>query len=316
MSNYLFPISGVGSLPHPCTDSALGHVFKYDLPFAPQLPARDTRESMIFQTLDGIGNIELLSGGEVIIHEIYPSEKQNFSQDRQSYQALTPFLFEIHNQKSTQIKLQFTGVFTLFQYAKYTNKNRKFFNQIEAFLLKKIEHTIMQCVDTTVFLQIDEPALFALHGEKNINMFNHFISKLLKLKSPTVKVGLHCCSNTNWEFIFAHPIDFISVDCRLSLKSILKKNQHLLKISSLFLGVIPTLPTIKVHDFDVSRSCHNLLKELTNSFSKDELHQILDNIFLTPACGLGQKRIAESEEYLDKLIEYQQTLRKLIKKRS
>ena len=53
--------TGIGSLPHKDADAALDLIFKYTpgIPFWPQLPKRDIRESMVVQFSEGLPGLRL-----------------------------------------------------------------------------------------------------------------------------------------------------------------------------------------------------------------------------------------------------------------
>lgn len=308
MNNNLFQITGIGSLPHPHFDSALKHILKYDIPFLPQLPNRDPKETMIYQSLDGIGDLELEVGGTVTIKSLYQRDKQALMPNQQSYHSLLPFSYEVSDKNLSTIKLQFTGAYTLFKYSKYKGKDDNFFKILGDFLIAKIRNTLELFADATIYLQIDEPALFSLSNHEDHKPVEHFYKNLMSLKTKRIKIGFHCCSNIHWGFLLKFPIDFLSFDVELSMQSILLHSKQLLKIPNLFLGVIPTNLAATIETYDSSIEANKLFSLLQKKYCKQQLKTFLEKIYLTPACGLGQKRVAITEEYVIKLREYQKTL--------
>lgn len=311
MNNKLFPITGVGSLPHPHFDSALSHILKYDLPFLPQLPNRSPKETMIYQSLDGIGDLDLENGGTVTINSLYDQQLQRITPNQQSYSSLLPFAYEVNEKGITQVKIQFTGPYTLLKYSTYEKKNNEFFKTIGQFLIDKIKHTVALFSNTTIFLQIDEPALFLLSGDEEQLQVKEFYLELLLLKSEKLKLGFHCCSNIQWNTILKLPIDFISFDVGLSIDSLLKNSEKLLNIPHLFLGILPTSPGIDIQHFDSQEQANNLITRLKSHYSDVKMKDLLKKVFLTPACGLGQKKVSVTEEYILKLRDFQNCLRKI-----
>jgi methionine synthase II (cobalamin-independent) len=285
--------TGIGSLPHPHSDAALHYVFQFDLPYAPQLPKRSPKEGMIYQTLDGIGELEIVNSGQVQINKINPANQwptDLWFDD--SYRALRPFLFEAQQRKTAKIKIQLTGAYTLYCYTQYQQNDLDYFQQLTNFLKYKMDLILQHGHFATLYLQIDEPALFQLQASE-FEMFNNYLKKILQLRSPQVKIGFHCCSNGQWQQLLNHPIDFLSFDWHLSINNLLENKQELLNISELFLGVLPT-QLDNLSQF----SPLTFYSSLEKNFTAQERRALLQKSYITPSCGLGHSDINQLSQLL------------------
>lgn len=292
--NKHFRISGVGSLPHPHTDSALEFSFKHHLPFVPQLPLRSKKETMIYQGLDGIGDIEVKKSGEVLIHSLYSQDRWNYPFSHDSYRCFKPFFYECEQKEIQEAKIQLAGPFTLYQYSQMDNKSVQLFSIIQDFFCKKIEWLINYNPLEKLWIQIDEPALFMLDKNSWETFFHTTVKKVQALTNQQTLIGIHCCSNCKWEELFKSKIDFLSFDFTLSAENLQKHGSQLQNLD-LLMGIFDTHPKNPIG----RQSVQEKSKELLQWIERNEID--VKRVILTPGCGLGHKKITEAQEYLTKL---------------
>ncbi len=274
-------ISGVGSLPHPNIDSALKHVFKYDIPYLPQLPRISPEESMIFQALDGLGTLSIQQGS-VSLKDILPENKWMVVPQYSAYHAFNPFLFDIKKDNYNEVKIELAGPFTCSYYLNSNLSLQERFPLIQKFIIQKICTMANYFSDYKLHIQIDEPALFLLGRDDYPTYFHSTINQLHHLHSALI--GVHCCSNANWSKILEVPLDFLSFDFWEVHQSISAK--LLQDLTYLYIGILPTTNHPQIP-----------LTEMANKL-KAWLPPKHPSLVLTPTCGLALKSIKESELYL------------------
>ena len=182
----------------------------------------------------------------------------------------------------------------------------KLFKEITDFILKRAISIIDELSFLeTIYFQFDEPGFCNLKDSFSYEAFSYFFKRLEAIKSPKVKLGIHCCSNTNWDELLKKDLNFISFDYSISLENILKsKNlKRFLKKSKLFLGIIPTNPEIDINDVDTNLLISELVKTTNKHLDKSTKALFYNSLIFTPACGISYKKISETLTYLEKLQE-------------
>lgn len=313
----LVQTTAIGSLPHPNVDSALEYSFRFDVPFLPQLPIRNPREYMIPQSLSGLPGLKIQSGGMVLIDlqewdqkgsawqekiktafaesKRKPHAFDDFLPGSDVYSAWSPFLWEIEERKTPLVKIQMAGPLTT-QWAvslsdgSKIEKHPDLWSTIQNHLLARSIAMIRKVRETgsDVLFYVDEPALFSFQVDhpKTTVSFSELGLFIKVLKSEGAKIGLHCCSNTQWEKALALDIDILSLDTTLSLESLVTHQKALAQFASrggvLSLGIVPTdLNSAQYKDMKASTLTRDLMNQLSSFPS------LLKNCFLTPACGMA-----------------------------
>ena len=131
------------------------------------------------------------------------------------------------------------------------------------------------------------------------------------LRKAGAVVGLHCCSNTEWETVLNLGLDILSIDTTLSLSHALAKNEgtplenFINSGGTLSLGIIPTTRTSALRALNTQDLLDQLITVLGQRWeSKPKLVQkILKEAIYTPACGLAFQSTSDVELILEKLDE-------------
>lgn len=305
----LLPTTGIGSLPHHNIDSAIEYSFRFDIPFFPQIPARNPNEFMLAQAMHGLPGLLCDSDGTVTVDvdvwnknrgalEGFQLKTLEPSSDFAS--CWRPFLWETIERKAPMVKAQIAGPLTCQWAAKLSDgtpigSHPKIASQILKLITRRAE-TMVQSISKTgahAIFFIDEPALFAL--DKNNPQHGVALNELKiligALKKQGATVGLHCCSNTAWKPILELGMDILSVDAALSLDGLLSHKKEFERFIDegrrLSLGIVSTSngkhPT---HAAD-------LVKKLPI--------KALAQALLSPACGLAFKTPQECEQIYNDL---------------
>lgn len=327
--------TGIGSLPFKEPEAALDLIFKYlrQSPFWPQLPKRDVREGMIAQFSEGFPCIKVTGDGiffnaaekekelEVFYGRIIAGDIDYFRISEDFASGLYRFYqrLEKHNLKNIEfIKCQVTGPFT---FAAAVNDDRgiallhdKVFMQVilKALVMKALwQIRLFKKFGKRIILFVDEPFLGCfgsgytpINREDVIKGLSEFGKEI---KSEGVLLGVHCCGNTDWSiFTDTQEIDIINFDAfgfldRLVLYADNLKN-FFKRGGMLCWGIVPT------GNFSVKETTKLLtdkIKEGLNILINKGLGKnlLLDNLLLSPACGLGSLSTDKAEPIFKALYE-------------
>jgi hypothetical protein len=322
--------TGIGSLPHHNVDSALEFAFRWSLPFLPQIPVRHPKEYMIFQALEGLPGLISRERGEVALdieawrrgekllasrldeafHSQSPAAFRAFEPSAESYSSWQPFLFELGERKLKVAKIQIAGPMTS-QWAlrledgtpadKFSEVGTQIFRLVLAKSVAMARR--LKEMNITPVLYVDEPGFYCfsrrlprhLLGLQELKLF------LQALKKEAAVVGLHCCSNTDWEAVLGLGLDVLSIDTTLSLTSLLESPDLVRKFQKdggrLSLGVIPTAKgQADLVGFHVEKAVPQFLECFEKAgFKKEELQSLLRESIFTPACGLALHKVEDTE---------------------
>jgi methionine synthase II (cobalamin-independent) len=317
--------TGIGSLPHHNADSALEYAFRFDIPFLPQIPLRNPHEFMLPQALeglpglrtgnDGIPRLDLAAwetGRADFLKALQNVASEEWLPTSEALRCWKGFLFEIEERKTSIAKIQIAGPLTCqWSFAREipelsTAIYRLVINRILGMAAALQERG----VQPIVFL--DEPGLYGLTLDSSAHRLGLQELKLgiQMLKSRGAWVGLHCCSNTVWESVLQLDVDWLSIDCKLSLVSLLSKTAEVRRFlergGRLSLGVIPSeLPHLKP-DL-IASDVHGRLAQWLGTVPQ-VAQKLLREALYTPACGLAFHSIEQTESVFEEL----KTARKLL----
>jgi hypothetical protein len=338
--------TGIGSLPHHNVDAALEFSFQTSLPFLPQIPIRNPWEFMIPQSLDGMPglqvereglallDIDVWSGRKRILDEKLSEAFSQAPKNLNSFEAFEPpaatssswqpFLWELEERRTRLAKIQLAGPLTC-QWAlklndgstidQYPQISTQIFRLILARALGMCRRLQTDGIQPLFYL--DEPGLFAYTPEnpQHTMALQEFKILIQALRNEGVWVGLHCCSNANWNAILQLPLHILSIDTGYSLDHIL--GHHLDALGNFFksggrlsLGVIPTQRASELQQLNPSA----LFVQLLGTFNKhcadrpEFVRQILAQSLYTPACGLALHNTSNAENVLATLKEFRDCL--------
>lgn len=336
--------TGIGSLPHKDIDAALDLILKYlpRIPFWPQLPQRDVREGMIAQFSENLPCLKVNPTGlffdpqekeqelEIFYDRIIAQDVDYFKigQDfalglHKFYQRLERHVFK--DMDIEFIKCQVTGPFT-FAAAISDDKGSALlydpvFRQaiLKGLFMKALwQIKYFEKFAKKIMLFFDEPylgcfgsAYTPLNRDEVVKGLSELTSDL---KSPNVLLGVHCCGNTDWSiFTDVEAIDIISFDAFGFQERFVLYADNLdgfLKRGGMVCwGIVPTQ---EFSGRETADSLTHKIKEGINILVKKGLDRdlLLDNLLLSPSCGLGSLAVERADKISQLLCEISLILRK------
>lgn len=335
--------TGIGSLPHHNVDSALEYSFRTGIPFLPQIPIRNPWEFMLAQALEGLPGLQLEGDGNVMLNvDIWASQasrlgrrlEEAFSRpfdDLTAFEAFEPssavspswqaFIWELGERATPRAKVQIAGPMTT-QWALRTKdgspleRQPELTTQIYRLVLARAISMIrrLRQIGTDPVIYLDEPGLYGLDvgNPKHLLALQELRIMTQTLRKEGAKVGLHCCSNTDWSAVLGLGLDILSIDTALSLGHLLAEGRDRLLADFvgsggvLSLGVVPTGRPGLLRSFQPANACRqivDLLRKAEKSSTKDLTTRILREAIVTPACGLALQSVTDAELCLGMLTE-------------
>lgn len=324
--------TGIGSLPHQGPEEALDLIFKYcpRIPFWPQLPKRDIREGMVVQFSEGLPCVEVNSQGaffnprdkENKLEEFYARvitpesdhKKDPFRISPESALGFHAFYQRLKNSDLSRIKYikcHITGPFTfaaslkdekgvallhdpVFMQAIIEGLSRKalwqigFFREFAKKLIIFIDEPYLGCFGS---------AYTPINREEVVKGLGN-LTENIKLQAEAL-TGVHCCGNTDWSiFTDIDTVDIINFDAFGFLDKFIlysgNLNGFLKRGGIICWGIVPT------QEYSCKDSVDSLgerLKEGVNALVKKGVDRglLLNNLLLSPACGLGTLDIEKAE---------------------
>ncbi len=320
--------TGIGSLPHQDADSALDLIFQYlpNIPFWPQLPRRDGREGMIAQFSENLPCLEFKPEGlnfqpgdkdkklEVFYEHIIAQDYDYFKISPDFSSGLHRFyqrLEEADLKDISYIKCQVTGPFTFA--ASLNNENNvpllhdSIFMQVvlKGLAMKALwQINLFRKFGKKIILFFDEPYLGCFGSAYTSINREDVIRGLTEIsdgvKSKDVLLGVHCCGNTDWSIFTDTPnIDIISFDAFDFLDKIMLYTDSLKGFMArggiLCWGIVPTQG---LSPQETAQILADKIKQGIASLAKKGLNKglLVNNLLVSPACGLGTLSREESEK--------------------
>jgi methionine synthase II (cobalamin-independent) len=320
--------TGIGSLPHKDPQKALDLIFKYtpQIPFWPQLPKRDIREGMIAQFSENIPCLKVARDGLFLFSRDKDKELEIFyeriiADDVDYFKISADFALGLHRfyrrleglglKDQEFIKCQVTGPFTFA--ASIKDENGMALLHDPVFMQVVIKGLIMKACwqikllrkfAKKIIIFIDEPYLGCFGSAYTPINRNEVLKALRELsegiKSKDVLVGIHCCGNTDWSlFTDVTAVDLISFDAFSFLDKFIiyadKLKEFITRSGIICWGIVPT------QEFSGKETPQFLIRKLKTGIDtllKKGLdgNLLLQNLFLSPACGLGTLEQGKSEQ--------------------
>ncbi|MCM2279951.1 MAG: hypothetical protein NDJ89_17900 [Oligoflexia bacterium] len=337
--------TGIGSLPHHNIDAALAHSFRMGIPFLPQIPIRNPWEFMIAQALEGLPGLEVDREGIASLNpdiwasrqrELQARLERSFAEAPRNAMAFAdfepspaissswqPFLWELSERRVPHAKIQLAGPMTA-QWAlkiqgeapgsaaeRLPELSGQIYRLVMARALAMVRRLRQSGIQPLVFL--DEPGLYGLSrsNPKQVLGLQELRLLIQTLRKEGARVGLHCCSNTDWEAVLALGLDFLSFDVALSLENLLAAPEALRNFlragGRLSLGVIPTTRSAVLRSLNVKALLAETLDAFGERFGEEPelLRRTLREALYTPACGLALHPVSDAELVLEALEEYE-----------
>jgi methionine synthase II (cobalamin-independent) len=335
--------TGIGSLPHKDADSALDLISEYvpEIPFWPQLPKRDIREGMIVQFSENLPFLKVNKNGlkfsavdakdkelEIFYERIIANDIDYFKISEEFALGLYKFYQRLENsylEGIEFIKCQVTGPFT---FAASIKDGLGTLLLHDAVLLQAIlkglsmkavwQINLFKKFGKKIILFFDEPYLSCFGSAYTPINREDVVSGLSELteavKSQGVLLGIHCCGNTDWSIFMDIPkIDIISFDAFDFLDRLILYGDNL-KIflrrgGILCWGIVPT------QLFTGEESAELLIRKIKDGINKLEdkgleENLLLQNLLISPSCGLGTFTPEKSEKIFKLLYDTSALIRK------
>lgn len=321
-------ITGIGSLPHTDAAAAVDLVLEYcpQAPFWPQLPKTGAREGMCAQFSEHLPCIrmkdnDLVFDGasqddelEKFYSRVIEEDVEYFRISREYAAGLYAFYRRLKENCPAQvefIKCHVTGPFTYAAGLKDASGKALLHDPvfmqvlIKALAMKarwQIKFFEKFAKKTIVF--IDEPYLAAFGSAFSALSRAEAVKGLAEIaqaiKLSGAKVGIHCCGNTDWSiFTDTGSIDIINFDAFGYWEKLLiyadKLKDYFARGGLLCWGIVPT------QEFSGRESAEILVKTIEQAvaaFAKKGIpsETVLDNMMLSPACGLGTLTTEKAEQ--------------------
>lgn len=342
MTSAEFQTTAIGSLPHHNIDSALQVSFSMQIPFLPQIPIRNPWEYMLAQALEGIPGLQAEDDGIVTLNlDVWERRHQRLDQelneafqnaptDPHAFEAFEPsaaissswqpFVWELEERGVKKAKIQIAGPLTS-QWSVRT-KDGQSIDRDPAVAMQIYRLVLARALSMTRRLQasgiepllyIDEPGLYGLMASSTKFSLGLQELKLMiqTLKKEGVEVGLHCCSNTDWDAVLGLGVQVISLDTSLSLRNFLtqarlpKIEEFIASGGRLSLGVIPTARSSVLHSLEPETIFSELLAAFQAADATSEFtRRVLTQAIYTPACGLALHSVSDADLALELLLEF------------
>lgn len=326
---------GIGSLPHLDAEAALDLIFKYlpQAPFWPQLPKRDPREGMVAQFSENLPCLKLREGNVIFDPKDKESSLEAFyerviSDDVDYFKISDGFALGLNKfyqrlkgsglKEARFIKVQITGPFTFLasindEFGRSLLHDPVFKQAIIKALAMKLRWQInlFKEFGKQVIAFIDEPYLGAfgsaftpINKEDVVQGLNELGESV---KEKDVLLGVHCCGNTDWSILTDVPyINIINFDAFSFQEKFILYAQELkafLKRGGIICwGIVPTQEFSAKENADIlSQRLRKGIESLVKKGVEEKL--LLENLMISPACGLGTFEPAKSEQIFKLLSE-------------
>jgi len=332
--------TGIGSLPHKNVNEALDLIFKYcpEVPFWPQLPRLDAREGMVAQFSEKLPGFKMTSSGLFFDSQQKEQELEGFYQRAEidkdiDYFKITPdyaqglYAFRERLRKLSKpdldrikyIKMHITGPFTFAASVKDEKGVALLHDSImmevilKGLTMKAIwQIRFFEKFGKKIIVFIDEPYLGCFGSAYTPINREDVVKGLIGLtdeikKTETALLGVHCCGNTDWSiFTDVKLIDIISFDAFGFLDRLVLYARDLKGFfdrgGALCWGIVPT------QEFKGTETPDSLVKMVNDGINtladkginRDTLCQ---DLFFSPACGLGALDIVKSSQIFKLLLE-------------
>jgi len=337
--------TGIGSLPHKDAEAAVDLVFKYlpQIPFWPQLPKRDIREGMLAQFSENLPCLKVAHQGlffstlEDKDKELEKFYERIIAGDTDYFKISQDFALGLHkfyqrlenaNRKDIEfIKCQITGPFTFAASIKGEKGTALLHDAVfMQAILKGLSMKALWQINffkkfgKKIILFLDEPYLGCFgsaYTPINKKDVIEGLEELTKgIKSQEVLLGVHCCGNTDWSiFTDVEALDIINFDAfgfldRFSLYAANLKG-FLERGGIICWGIVPTqeFTDKETADLLIKKIKHGIETLIQKGVDKDLL---LNNLVITPSCGLGTLDTKESEKIFKLLLETSWAIRKIL----
>ncbi|HCJ10045.1 MAG TPA: hypothetical protein DHW14_02620 [Clostridiales bacterium] len=168
--------------------------------------------------------------------------------------------------------------------------------------------------DPQVLLSVDEPYL-GTFGSAYFPYTPEVVAGYLEVFDEALDAvwGVHCCDNTDWEFILSSPVRFVSFDAYAHGSRVVlypKAVKDFLAAGKVLLwGIVPTDPDrLGSEDAEsLARRCLGLLETLVGRGVPED--SLVRQSMVTPACGLAGLSVEEARRAMRLAVDVSRILR-------
>lgn len=329
-----FATTGIGSLPHKDAVEACNLILKtFDIPFWPQLPMLNFKESMTIQYSEGMPFLKIdesthtawiIRDGSDELERFYESCNDNakiaISEDYAK--GLHIFSKIIRGKRFRVLKGHVTGPLTFTLGIKDNFGRYIYFDEelreVSLMLLKaKVRWQIdflRQNADHVIIF-VDEPILSSIGGTSYLGVDSVEVLRLLREIVDSIEAagaisGIHCCGRADWQLAMKSGTSIISFDAFDYFKTFIiypeEIKNFLKKGGYLAFGIVPTSEAINlINEEYLLRLIRQELEELS-SFGLDDF--ITSRVILTPSCGTASRSIDETIKIFQLLVRIKEEL--------
>jgi len=321
----------IGSLPHTQLELAMQQALSLDVLTLPQLTRCATAEFMLPQALEGLPGLRIDADGRTSVDRaawergaaalrrrldpvLSGSAAEEFEPSAEACRAWKPFLWEVQQRALPLAKAQIAGPTTV-RWATRLADGKPLSDapgleaQMTALVLARALAMTRALRERGAqpLVFFDEPALFALdpHRPTHAVELAELRMAAAALRRAGALVGVHCCGNTDWSVLMGGEFDYLSMDVRLSGRSLAAAGPvldgFLERGGAVVAGVVPTGSSDRADPRELLAGLMDSLGERTP--------RVLATALLSPACGLALRSVAESEAVYADVRETQRLLR-------
>lgn len=331
MKKFNFDRTCIGSLPHANEKDVVDYIVNtfLELPFWPQLPKRSFLENMYVQYSENFPGIvidenakkiyvdkkkDIYAGIEKVLENYLAENTEYFSISRNFARGFHKFLelkSNIRENKNVKyVKGQVVGPVSYGLTMKDSEgKPIAFSGELEEIIPKfigmkgRFQARKLKTINENVIIFLDEPFITSI-GSSYVSFDKSKIKAFIDEAASLIKkegslVGVHCCGNTEWDFLLSLDIDIISFDAYSFIKEFLLYKDaigaFLKKGGSIAWGCVPTQAD-ELEKSSVEFIAGNVISAVeTLAASGIDSGLIKAASIVTPSCGMGTMREKESD---------------------
>lgn len=321
--------TGIGSLPYLQCVSALDSAFSVDIPYFPTLPRVEAKEGILAQALTGFPGIYWKTGGdlsfewdawergrEALVEKLGKSYLSGGVTE--AFRAPPGGMWDLFLLRSELdprqwFKFQLLGPVTASMALRGLETATpelamELVAQVSEWLFAKVitMSSELSRRGKRVLFFWDEPGLGTSLSQSPHARWalDHLRERSAELRNLGICVGVHCCGDWDAAEALGGEWDFLSFDVAVSGEGILA-NSELLRAfrqrgGRLALGMVPTE---LASTWNSRREVEQWRARFVAALGEIEADAILSESILTPACGLGMKKIEEADTVFRRLQE-------------
>ena len=313
--------TGIGSLPYLQCAPALDSAFWVDIPYFPTLPKVEAKEGILAQALTGFPGVYWKTGGDLSFEwDAWERGREALAEKlgksyltggmTEAFRAPPGGMWDLFLQRAESdsrywFKFQLLGPVTASLALRGLETAApelamELVAQVSEWLFAKalaMSSELSRRGKRVLFFW-DEPGLGTSlsHSPQARWALEHLQERSGELRNLGIQVGVHCCGDWDAVEALAGEWDFLSLDASVSGEGILAKSELLRAFhrrgGRLALGLVPTEPP---STWNSRQEVEQWRARFAAALGEGDAKGILAESMLTPACGLGLKKLEGSE---------------------